>query len=378
MTAPGEVPADRFAGAPSEPACRRLFEARAHEPSVSWAWWSALAISHVRDGDRVRWVVVDGDGGPDAVVPVVARSERFLGLRRTRAFPMSELYDTHTDVLARRIDPGGVREILRGLDRAVGPWDVFHVDRVVEGSELHAALLAALVAEGIPHVAMPAAPSYRHRLPDSFDAYLASRSARFRSYLRRMHKRLAAAGAVEVRRVVGPTGLDEAYDDLLRVERGSWKHAHGTAITRVPRQESFYGNLVRFAGRDGLLRLYLLYAGGEPIAYDLGTVAHGRFSYLKTSFVEDRRDAGPATVLRAAVLEDLIADGVGEFDLPAEPYEWESRWADDLRWHVRVVAWRRTVAGAVSGAHAALKARRARAERARGVEHRDPRALRPS
>jgi CelD/BcsL family acetyltransferase involved in cellulose biosynthesis len=86
----------------------------------------------------------------------------------------------------------------------------------------------------------------------------------------------------------------------------------------------------------------LMYLDDTPIAFNLGITVSDRYSYLKTSFNERLRRLSPATILRAHLVEALIAEGIRSLDFPAEPYQWEEQWTDKLRWHVSVLVFNRT------------------------------------
>jgi hypothetical protein len=94
--------------------------------------------------------------------------------------------------------------------------------------------------------------------------------------------------------------------------------------------------------RAGALHLTFLRVDGKPVAHNLGIVANDCYYYLKTSFRDDFKALGVATVGRAWLIRQLICDGLPRFDFPAEPYEWERQWTSDVRWHRSLVIYNRT------------------------------------
>ena len=81
------------------------------------------------------------------------------------------------------------------------------------------------------------------------------------------------------------------------------------------------------------LHLRFLYLDDRPVAYNLGVLLKGTYFYLKTSYDHAEKPLSPSTFLRARLVAELIGQGVQELDFPAEPYEWERQWTDELRWH---------------------------------------------
>jgi CelD/BcsL family acetyltransferase involved in cellulose biosynthesis len=132
---------------------------------------------------------------------------------------------------------------------------------------------------------------------------------------------------------------------VLEIERSSWKHEHGTAITAVSHQTGFYRDLCLGARAAGRLHLQWLTLDGKPAAYNLGYVRNGSYHYLKTSYDAKLRQLSPATYLRARLIAGLIDRGVRHFDFPGEPYEWEAQWTDSIRWRKVITMYRQTLRG---------------------------------
>ena len=216
--------------------------------------------------------------------------------------------------------------------------------------------------------------SYFLELPATFDEYLSARSSKFRSYLKRVERKIAAESEVSVTDHTAVDEVDHAYDMLLEIERASWKHEHGTAISAVPHQVGFYRDLCQGAAARGRLHLQVLSLGGRPAAYNLGYIRDSTYFYLKTSYGEAWRQLGVATCLRAHLIRSLIERGLCFMDFPAEPYEWERQWTETVRWHKKVALFSVTPVG--MGLSLAERLRRDKAAN-RSVNHIDPRSHAP-
>jgi CelD/BcsL family acetyltransferase involved in cellulose biosynthesis len=250
---------------------------------------------------------------------------------------------------------------------------VLRIGALLECNPIANQLRSFLPVSGYEHRIRREQPSYYLDLPATYDRFLASRSAKFRNYLRRKTRQLEAMGRLEVRRAGREVDVAQAYRDLLEVEERSWKHAHGTAITRVPRQREFYRRLCDGAAQCGRLHLSVLYLDWRPIAYDLGVTSADRYSYLKTSFDETLRAVSPATVLRARLVESLILGGFRTLDFPAEPYEWEEHWSSGVRWHSSVLVFNRTLRGRAYRRLVSLRDRKSTTLDPDQILHVDPR-----
>jgi CelD/BcsL family acetyltransferase involved in cellulose biosynthesis len=331
--------------APYRDEWERLYASRPHEPSVSFEWTAALFANHLETGDQAFIVRVRRAGETLALAPLVVRRLRVAGCPLSLLAPLADRYNTHSDVLASALDDELLAVLAEALFRLPVRWDVFRLSNVLEGHPLaRIGPLGARKALAWSRQRHGYA-SYVLDLPATFDEYLAGRSAKFRSHFRRTVKKVEAASDARVEVIEAPGDVDEAYALLLEVERASWKHEHGTAITAVPRQLTFYETVCRGAAARGHLHFQVLRVGGAAAAYNLGYLRDGVYAYLKTSYAQPYRELGVAAYLRGRLIENLITRGVRRLDFPAEPYEWERQWTDAVRWHTIVTINRSTPAG---------------------------------
>ena len=323
----------------------RLFGVRAQQPSLSFEWARAILRNHLRD--RRDWfvVVLRRDDEIVGLVPMMSIAERVLGFRVVTLQTVQELYNTHGGLLLDAGDRELVGAWLRAATSATTRWDLLRLSRLLEGEPL----VESFTVGGLGSVARVRSrveqPAFHLRLPSSYSEYLAARSAKFRNYLRRSTKKLEARGRVALARLADADRFSAEFDELMEIERGSWKHDHGTAISAVPHQAGFYEDLGRGALSRERLHLTFLRVQGRAVAYNLGLVANGCYYYLKTSYLEELRAFGVATIGRAKLIEQLIAEGVKELDFPGALYDWERQWSTDMRWHRSLLLFNRKARG---------------------------------
>lgn len=350
----------------------RLFSSVSCEPSTSFEWTEALTRSHVERTDRFLLLRVCSGTEVTGLLPLVARRVSLLGYPVVMLSPLGELYNTHSDLLSREMSEDTVSAIVSALLALDEPWDVFRMSKLLDGHPFLHHVGSCLANRRTTRQIRTGHGSYFLALPSTYEEYLAKRGSKFRNHLKRSEKKIASHGTAEVLDGSKPSDVANSYERLLQIERASWKHAHGTSISAVKRQSRFYHDLCEGAARRGRLHLQFLTIGGNPVAYNLGYLANGRYSYLKTSYDEQYKPLGVATYLRARLIESLIGSGVTEVDFPAEPYEWERQWTETVRWHKVLSVYRATPAGV---ALSWIDRLRHRPDRPRRVEHVDPRAL---
>jgi CelD/BcsL family acetyltransferase involved in cellulose biosynthesis len=311
----------------------RLMEQGDHEPSVSFEWTAALMESHVEEHDDIVFIVLKRLGVVIGIIPLVIRPMKKLGQTLMRAFPVSEFTNTHSDLLLEDSSEPVVRAFVDALYRSDLHWDVFSMTRLLEAQPLGMRLCEVVRQQGNEFELRREQPSFFLTLDSTLEGYLQRRSGSFRNALKRIERKLRGQGGIESRDQSNFPDIDQAYEALLSIEERSWKHSHGTSISDVARQTTFYRQLCRLSSQKKWLHLSFLYLDGRPIAYNLGLILRDTYYYLKTSYDYALRPLSPATLLRRNLLEDLIARGVTRFDFPGEPYEWERQWTDEMRWH---------------------------------------------
>lgn len=311
----------------------RLMASGEHEPSVSFEWTAALLESHVQKNDEIVFVILKRAGVVVGIIPLVLRPLKKLGQTFITAFPISELSNTHSDLLVEELSESVLAAFVDALYRRELRWDVFGMTRFLEARSLGAMWSGVLRRRWRLFEYSREQPSFFLTLDRSFDGYLQQRSGSFRNALKRIERKLMRRGTVEIRSQNDFSDAEAAYDALLSVEQQSWKQGQGTSIAAVSHQEAFYRSLCRQASRKSRIHLGFLYLDGRPVAYNLGLIENGTYYYLKTSYDQAERPFSPATFLRAKLVEELIGCGVKYVDFPAEPYEWERQWTDEVRWH---------------------------------------------
>lgn len=351
----------------------RLYGGGRWEPSLSFGWARALLHNHLAGKSNWFTVLLRRSSQVAGIVPMVLSERRLLGRRITTLEPVQEKNNTHSDLLIAGYDPDLLSAWLRALLDYRPAWDLLQISRLLEEGALGRALAGSIDRCGQSYRLVPQQPSYFLALPPSYEDYLGARSAKFRSHLKRAEKKLAATARCELQ-ICGNAGFDAAYAELIDIETDSWKHANGTAISAVPHQSGFYRDLAASALAAGSLHLSFLRLDGRAVAYNLGIIENGCYYYLKTSFRAACATLQVATVARAWLIRQLIGDGLTQFDFPAEPYEWERQWTDDLRWHRSLMLFNRTANAALL--RLVMRAREVlRPRAARELVHSEARAL---
>ena len=313
-----------------------------HEPSVSFEWTQALVQNHIKGGDLFFLILLKDNNNIQGIIPLVASREKVFHIPLTTISPISERYNTHIDFLLADADERFAQPLIEALFSLPYTWDLFRMTRLLEKNPVINALEKVLIDRHARFRTRFEAPSFFLNLPASFEQYIASRSNKFRNHLRRAEKKLSKLGSIAMIKTGKDLDLDSSFSALIKIEEKSWKHKHGTAISTIRHQLSFYQKMCQNMWEAGRLHLTFLTLNNIPVAYNLGLTGNKTYYYLKTSFVESLRPQSPSTILRAWLIKSLIEEGISTFDFPGEPYEWETQWTQDLRWHKSFLIYNKT------------------------------------
>ena len=165
----------------------------------------------------------------------------------------------------------------------------------------------------------------------TWEGYLGSRSANFRSSLRRRIRRAreAAAGLTVAR--LESSDLGEIIRVLATVEQNSWKAREGTQkLTTATGREFYLRFLAAFAARN-LLQIWTAQQQGVTVAYLILFVHRGKCYYYNGAYAEDASGLSPGTLLHAAAIEDAFHKGLKEYDFLSGDEPYKRRWSTRSR-----------------------------------------------
>ncbi len=308
---------------------------------LTFEWCDALRRAHAPQG-AAPVLVAEEAGRLAAVWPLVLVRHRLGGVVPCRLLAdPSHWFSPHHGIACAGNCAETLLECLKFLHEHLPHWDVLEVSRLVENGEAHRAIETACRQLGLPFEGRPGSASPYLPLDGTWEGYLAACSSKFRSDLKRCEKSVSQLGQVEYHFHSDPAELARTYEHIIEIERQSWKHASGSAISARPWEDAFYRELVERAGPRGWLEATLLTVDDQPIAHDLGLIYRGRYACLKTSFVERVRSANVGKTLRRRIIESHYARGIREHDLLGEAEPWKMQWTRALRPHVSLTIYRR-------------------------------------
>lgn len=142
-------------------------------------------------------------------------------------------------------------------------------------------------------------------IPHDWKQFMASRSRKVRSAMKRSFERLRDAGGSELR-VLEYVASHEVEQHLRRgfeVEDRSWKSGAGTSVLRLPRVFRFYCRQAAALAASGNLELAFLEHAGQSIGFMYGIHAKGVYYPAKIGYDDKFAAFSPGQLLNCQMLE---------------------------------------------------------------------------
>jgi hypothetical protein len=269
-------------------------------------------------------IVVYRHGKPDAML--VGRLERsrislkvgYLPLFSARAriftFQYGALRGNPSDENCKEI----ILAILRSLKS--GEADMAYLNHPRTDSFLYKRALSVPSLLSRDNLPVPQ-PHHMMRLPGTIEEVFLGLSSSTRMNLRskgrKFEKKLDGRLKICCFREVAE--LEAAISQVEEVARKTYQRGLGVGFDDSPRMRQ----MLQFYARNGRLRMYVLFAAGTPIAFEIGIVYGGWFYGDHTGYDSHYRDHSPGSYLLTKMIEDLCREGLQgiDFGLGDAPYK---------------------------------------------------------
>ncbi len=291
-------------------------------PIVVLSWWRHIAPG----GAAPRSVVVRDAGRLIGVAPFYVTSG---ASRIDYRLPGIELSTPLTPLALPGHDQEVAVATARTLATAMPTPDLI----ALEGTPLASAWASAL-RDAWPSRTRPLMRRYLvHGAPTislehpSYEDWLASKSANFRSQMRRARRDFVAAGGTV--RISGPEQIPADLEAFFRLHAARWQDRADSSILRY--RSALSGMLREIVNGDPdakRLRLWVLEVDGEPISTQLFLAAGGEVAYVNGGWDERFARLRPAMLGILYAIEDAFARGEKRMDLGAGEQHYKHRLAD--------------------------------------------------
>ena len=289
-------------------------------------WWNAFGTS------RRLHIVIARDGGHIVgIAPLMVEQVHMYGLPVRK---LDLLHNDHTpraEWIVADSEPRVFEALWSAVQETRDEWDVLQLSRLPTESPTLAAITTLAKRDGYQTGIWRGDVAPYLTLTGTWDSYLASLPAKFRSNLRNRLSRLARVD--DARLEVLDSDDSDACADAMRLEASGWKVDAQTSISSNASVQQFYRLLAeRAAGRDWL-RLIFLVAGGRRIAASYGARFGGTLFFIKTGYDPDFATCAPFKLLTYLAIQRAYAEGLREVDFLGNTEPWKLEWTNTSRPH---------------------------------------------
>ncbi|MDP4302779.1 GNAT family N-acetyltransferase [Leptothrix discophora] len=322
-------------------AWRALWREQGARPDLGPDWAEALIVGHAVDRQELLLATGhDQDGALAWVWPLRRQRVRRAGMSWRKLGPLLNLYGLHEGMLA--VDEAVAREqawtLLQSQRLA---WDWLEIDALVDDDAALADWRQWATRTGVRQVIEP-----MHRSPwlprsGTLAEMLPSLSNNMRRNvrvaLRELDAGLAPGGGLTWSTFETVDRMPALLEAVLSIERRSWKHAAGSAISTRDWEERFYRSLLHSLGQAGQVIGHVLCKDGVPIAHAIDLRSSGRVYGVKSSHDQAHDRLAPGRMLLAGTLRRYFDDAaVIEYDFLGDDEAYKLAWNPQVRRHQRL------------------------------------------
>lgn len=292
-------------------------------------WWECFGGAN----RSLHIIVVRRAGEVLAIAPLMRERTHMYGVPVRKLDFIQNDHTPRADVIVAGPPAGAWRALWCGLQDSRSEWDVLQFSRLASDSASRALLERLAAVAGCPTGVWQGDVSPYLALSCSWDAYVATLSAKFRSNLRNRLSRLTKIGEPRLEVIDSGDAIDAARHDAVRLEASGWKARAGTSIQSDPAVERFYTTLAGRASASGWLRLLFLTAGERRVATAYGARYRGRLFLFKTGYDPEYAPCAPFKLLTYFAIEAAHREGLSEVDFLGDAEPWKLEWTRTSRAH---------------------------------------------
>lgn len=284
--------------------------------------WLECYWRHFGDGQKLRVLVVSASGQPVGILPLVVLTESSrVGPLRVLTYPLH-----NWGSFCGPIGPSPRETLIAGLKyfhHTPRDWDMIELRWSGEACSDQEQTESAMREAGLQAYKTVWEQTAVIDLPDSWDAYWASRTCKWRCNVNRWERRLAESGEVSFLRhrprgeTYGETDPRwDLYDTCEDLARRSWQGSSTTGTTISHESiRPFLRDVHSAAARLGAVDMGLLTLDGQPLAFLYNYCWRGTIYGLRTGYDRELSRQGAGNVLYVRTIRDSIERGDRFYDM---------------------------------------------------------------
>jgi len=177
----------------------------------------------------------------------------------------------------------------------------------------------------------------------NWEAFLASKSQRFRKNLKAARRKLSTFGRLKLSCHEQWPEVGDKLEVYKQIEDRSNKKEKQIGIARDKRSFLFFHDLARVFGKLNQFRLYLLKVDENPVAGTFGLEYDDKYYSLQIAHDKAFNRCSPGTLLESMEMEQCFRRGYKEYDFLGGYLNNKLRWTSRTRDTVGIYIFRKTI-----------------------------------
>jgi CelD/BcsL family acetyltransferase involved in cellulose biosynthesis len=293
--------------------------------------WASVIVDVLASPAQVQVLVGTLGDRLHAIVPFRVRDDRVSGVPVRVLEPLSSVMSYHAEFIARS-EHESLVDALLDCGRT-HPWDLVRVSGILAECATAKALIACAQRRGWSFVDWAGEASPYLQLGLSSNAILATSDKRKRYLLRKRAKRFGETSHSSLRWYETESDVASLFTAMLSIERASWKHDAGVAISTTERETRYYQRLLPWLARSRALLANVLWIGETPVAYCLCYRWQDAYGCIKASYRTDYAHLSIGHHSQDQLILRIADLGAREFDFLGNDDQDKLTWTDKLRHH---------------------------------------------
>lgn len=306
---------------------------------LTWQWLFTWWM-HEHQGRTLHIVIVHLDDRLIGIAPLAIRGRAMRRLVPWRALEFLGSGSVGSDYLDLIVREGDEAEALAAIGAALAHCGLpLEFARVSASGSHVATLLDQLKAQGWYAVQRSTEVCPYIRLPDSFDAYLATLGSSHRYNFRRRLRQLRKNFDLQFDTVNSAADAGQALEELIVLHLQRWNDRGGSTAFHTTSLKNFHRELILRALGAGILRMYVLRLDGDFAGILYGFLHQRRFYYYQAAFDPRYDKFSVGLVTLGLGIEQSIEEGAAEFDFLHGDESYKFLWSIDVRHLIRLEAY---------------------------------------
>lgn len=300
-----------------------------YRPYLSFDWYK-IWLQHFLGENQLLILIVYRENNPEMIAPMVIKKQRFKGIHVRKVELIGNVYSPVQTLLFKEADKKKMEEyvsiLLQYFSQKNKDWDVMDLQSIPEEDDEFQIINSAINKNDFKKKEYFCFGNwYSDNIAYPSDFYFKNRSKNLRASIKKNFKAAKDKGNLKIEMITENNNLDKYIKQYFEVYSKSWKRREKVG-------PDFLVDFIRYAGREGWLRLGSVFLDNVAVATGFAIVCDGIAYFEKDAYDKEYEAAGAGSIWLAEMIRHVIdVDKVAVIDLMRGDDEYKKRWVEKRR-----------------------------------------------